>query len=74
MKILRRGKKLEDEVMRGDCGHCGTWVEFSRGEAEYVFDQRDGDYVKVECPVCGRLIIVAVGVREYKRVSEDEGR
>ena len=56
MFIIKRGKKPEDTVNRGTCNRCRTEVEFRRSEGEVTHDQRDGDFVSVDCPVCGHKI------------------
>jgi hypothetical protein len=35
---------------------CDTLFEFQEIEAEKVYDQRDGSYFKIQCPVCRKEI------------------
>ena len=54
MKIIERGEEPELQPMRCRCNHCRTLFEFLPMEATYVSDQRDGDALKIGCPVCTR--------------------
>lgn len=56
MEIIRRGKFPADIPHEAKCIHCGTLVRFLQREAKYNFDQRDGDYLSVPCPVCPATI------------------
>lgn len=58
MDVIKKGKLPEDNVYLGSCHHCGTVVKFMRSEGELVFDQRDGDYIEIECPLCHTSICV----------------
>lgn len=60
MKIICRGVDPKEHTWRGTCLNCKTLVEFSKAEARYNHDQRDGDYLTVTCPVCGGDIHSAV--------------
>ena len=46
-------KQPENRVYRRSCGNCGSLLQFKRSDARYVNDQRDGDAVVIDCPVCG---------------------
>lgn len=52
MEIVKRGVLPTEVVHQATCNHCGTVAKFKRGEAEHHFDQREGDYLSVQCPVC----------------------
>lgn len=54
MKILEHGMPPIVKVYTLRCHNCSTKFEFQRHEAEFVPDQRDGDYLRVHCPVCGQ--------------------
>ncbi len=43
MKIIKLGKKKEDEPIRETCYKCGTVFEYTQKDVHA--DQRDGDYV-----------------------------
>lgn len=54
MKILKHGTLPETKTYTSTCSHCHCHMEFTRAEAEYLSDQRDGDLLRVECPTCKR--------------------
>lgn len=55
MKIISRGVKPEDKVYRGTCRNCSTVFECQRHEGTFhPGDQRDGPWLSVSCPVCGK--------------------
>lgn len=51
MKILQEGKLPQENQYKLLCHNCGTLFEFSQKEAEYVSDKRDGDFLKITCPL-----------------------
>lgn len=53
MKIIKEGKLPEKKTYKTSCSNCGTEFEFKQEEAEFVSDQRDGDYLKIHCPLPG---------------------
>lgn len=58
MEILHRGVPPEKKgkVYEATCRRCETVVRFEQGEGRVTCDQRNGNYVTVECPVCGSHI------------------
>lgn len=56
MKIIRRGQIPAKRTHRVTCMWCDTLFEFQEIEAEKVYDQRDGSYFKIQCPVCRKEI------------------
>lgn len=56
MKIIKQGIPAEEKKHRGQCSRCETQVEFYRKEGTVTYDQRDGNFVTVKCPVCGHPI------------------
>ena len=60
MKIIKHGTAPGDNKHRATCHNCGTVIEFMQSEAERVFDQRDGDYLRIKCPVCPRDITKSI--------------
>lgn len=52
MKIIKWGEIPEEKPMRFQCMRCKTIFEAERNERELVFDQRDGNFWKSNCPVC----------------------
>lgn len=57
--ITKRGTPPEQLVHEATCTHCKTEYEFTRDEAKYISDQRDGDCLKTTCPVCKREVFTA---------------
>lgn len=60
MRIIKAGQLPSEIVYDTKCRKCSTHFEFKAGEANYVSDQRDGDCLKVECPLCNESLYVAV--------------
>lgn len=58
MEIIERGTPPEEKVYEGRCMNCKTKVRFKRSEGKVTFDQRDGNFVTVKCPVCRHAINV----------------
>jgi RNase P subunit RPR2 len=56
MRIIRRGVLPEEKIYRASCNHCKTEVEFTGAEGRLKYDQRDGNFYTVTCPVCNNLI------------------
>lgn len=52
VEIVKLGRKPGDMKIKATCRECGTVFTFARHEAEYVSDQRDGDALKIPCPLC----------------------
>jgi hypothetical protein len=66
MRIIKQGKMPGAEVYQAECAHCSTEIEFSRSEASFTSDPRDGDYLSIGCPTCKREITVGVRVRSHR--------
>jgi ribosomal protein S27E len=56
MRIIKHGKPDGDQKHKIKCQGCGTVIEALTSELTRVTDQRDGDFWKIPCPVCPRLI------------------
>jgi hypothetical protein len=54
MKIIKRGVIPECRVYHLYCTNCDTEFEFEQHEAKLTRDQRDGDFLTIQCPVCFR--------------------
>lgn len=54
MKIIKQGKLPEEQIYHSVCNYCKTEFEFAEKEGKVVFEQRDGDYVAIDCPLCKR--------------------
>lgn len=59
VKIIQQGTLPELRPYRCECTHCRTVFEFLRSDAEYVSDQRDGDFLRIDCPFCGKACTVS---------------
>lgn len=60
MKIIEQGQIPEEKTYQCTCRNCKTVFEFKKYEARYVSDQRDGDFLTISCPICGREANVSV--------------
>lgn len=58
MEIIRKGVASESKTYRVSCDNCDTLFKFQQLEANWVTDNRDGDYLEVDCPVCGKSVTV----------------
>ncbi len=56
MRIIKQGQLISDQLFEATCRTCGTEIEFARKEAENIFDQREGDYLQIDCPLCNSMI------------------
>jgi hypothetical protein len=54
MEILVRGISPTEKEYVGDCYYCNTRVKFKAREGKSTYDQRDENYISVDCPVYGR--------------------
>lgn len=60
MKIISQGSHPAQLKYRCTCRKCGTVFEFEKQEALYMTDQRDGDYLLINCPTCSATAYVDV--------------
>ena len=56
MRIVKLGKPQGDQKHKLKCPACNTVIEALTSEMERVTDPREGDFWKIPCPVCPRLI------------------
>jgi DNA-directed RNA polymerase subunit RPC12/RpoP len=56
IEVIRQGKKPGDRLCRGICNNCGTEVKHLVSDGKYQSCQRDGEWVVVKCPTCGKDI------------------
>lgn len=52
--IIKEGKK-KIPVFRATCSCCDCVFEFNKEDAEFGED-RDGKYLKLDCPCCGHPV------------------
>lgn len=53
MRIICQGSPPANIKYQFNCQNCSTVFEAEQREGEMVYDQRDGNFVKFNCPVCG---------------------
>lgn len=53
MEIMRKGKLPEAEEYTIVCGNCDCMFKFTRREARLQTDDRDGDFLEINCPTVG---------------------
>ena len=53
VKVIKHGKRPEDDTMTGSCCRCRCVIECLRSDTEMHSDQREGDSYSVKCPDCG---------------------
>jgi phage FluMu protein Com len=70
-KILRQGKLPEKELFEISCDNCKTLFQFERQEAKLVPDQRDGDFLEIDCPFCHKRQTVASDLNSSRRAYAD---
>ena len=58
MKIIRHGKIPQEKECQSECHNCKTLFSLTIAEGELVYDQRDGDYIKTNCPLCSTVICI----------------
>jgi hypothetical protein len=54
VEIIKRGEIPGERVRECTCNRCQTIFSFKEFEAQYSSDQRDGDALKIACPVCNQ--------------------
>lgn len=52
MKIIKSGKAKQEKEHVSKCRNCSCKFSFTRKEARFVADQRDGNAYVVKCPEC----------------------
>lgn len=60
MKIISCCEVPNDRVYQATCNNCKSVLEFKRSEAMYTSDQRDGDFLRVVCPVCNFYVTKSI--------------
>lgn len=58
MEILFRGTPPSERQYLGHCRHCNSRIKFKQSEGTIAYDQRDGDCIHIECPVCQQRMYV----------------
>ena len=52
MKIIEYGNDPDKVERRWTCRNCKSIIESALSEGSVTYDQRDGNYVTFDCPVC----------------------
>lgn len=60
MKIMRPGKVEAERLFKVTCRNCDCQFEFKHHEGEVIRDQRDGDYIRINCPTCMTFVTAAL--------------
>lgn len=56
MEIIKRGSIPGEREHEVTCYRCKTVFRFKEHEAQKHYDQRDGDYLSIDCPVCDGIV------------------
>lgn len=59
IEIIKRGTPPGERRYTATCRNCSTEFSFLPHDATKQFDQRDGDYFVISCPVCTKDCTVA---------------
>jgi hypothetical protein len=65
MRVITRPQPLPEII--ATC-RCGCKFAFDEHEGRWVSDPRDGDYIKVACPHCGKTVSVARSVASAQQL------
>lgn len=60
VEIIKRGVPRGEVVHDITCRFCKSELRFKEHEAKIHYDQRDGDYLSITCPVCQNTITKGV--------------
>lgn len=60
VEVLKRGEPPGGRVYETTCRVCHSDLRLQEHEAEYHHDPRDGDFLRIQCPVCARAVIVGL--------------
>lgn len=71
MRIIKEGKLPGEKLYVTSCRSCKTVFEFTRKESKMVYDQRDGDFLQIQCPLDGCNQKVFVDPKNYKTSDVD---
>lgn len=52
INIIERGEPPSEKTYTTSCYNCKTKFSFQGKDAKTSFDQREGDYLMINCPVC----------------------
>jgi len=61
MKIITPGNLPEEKIYKTTCSNCKCVFEFAKKEGSIHSDQREGSWIEISCPFCGKTCIVTIG-------------
>ena len=53
IEIIKRGTPVSERKFDARCGSCKTEFTFQAMDAKLEYDMRDGNFYRINCPVCG---------------------
>ena len=70
IKIIKRGRPDSEDRFHVVCKHCGTEFTAAKKDGKYVgrpaLRPSEGDFININCPVCGRGCVGYPCVEEPK--------
>lgn len=70
IRIIKEGRLPENDTYRCTCRHCKTVFEFQKKDAKSGYDQRDGSWMTINCPLCSKNVNVSAS--DKVEITEDE--
>lgn len=60
VEIIKAGELPSEKIYKATCNHCHTIFSFQEKDASLKFDQKEGDYMVISCPLkgCGHTVTV----------------
>lgn len=75
MKIIIYGRTKENTKREIWCGECESLMEVTISELGPIqYDQRDGDYYVIVCPVCGNKVYLDAEAVRNNTLYNPRGR
>lgn len=60
IEIIKRGLLPDQRTYTVECHYCTTIFKCQRSDGKLYYDQRDGDYFEITCPLCKHTVYVSV--------------
>jgi hypothetical protein len=60
MEILKTGHIPAERSYKMECRTCNTVFRFLQKEGKIIYDQREGDFIQISCPLCHNKITCAL--------------
>lgn len=67
MRIIKEGRIPETVEHETTCRKCSTVFAWKITEAKYQIDQRDGDFYRINCPLCQQEAYVDARIARQTR-------